>query len=85
MTGMLLMVGVQTRGIVPTVLVDLGWLRASKEILCSDHLRGLEASVLGRTALISRELLCETHRIWYQKESAQQYQEVPAMCEGRQL
>ena len=55
MTTMLLMVGVQARGIVPTVLVDLGWSLASKEILYSDHLMGWDASILGRTALISRE------------------------------
>ena len=37
-TAMLLMVGVQTRGIVPTVLVDLGWSRASlKEFPHSAH------------------------------------------------
>ena len=55
-TAMLLMVGVQTRGMVPTVLLDLGWSLASKEILYSDHLRGWDASILERTSLISREI-----------------------------
>ena len=54
-TATLLMVGVQTRGVVPAAPVDLGWSSASKEILYSDHLRGWDASILGRTALISRE------------------------------
>ena len=48
------MVGVQTSGRVPTVLVDLGWSCASKAMVYCDHLRGLEVSVLGRAALSSR-------------------------------
>ena len=44
------------RGVMPAALVDLGWSLASKEILYSDHLRGWDASMLGRTSLISREI-----------------------------
>ena len=51
----LLMVGVQTRGMAPIAPADLGSLPVSKEILYSDHLRGWDASILARTALISRE------------------------------
>jgi hypothetical protein len=53
-TATLLMVGVHTIGMVPTVLVDLGWSLESKEIRYCDHLRGLEASTLRRAALTLR-------------------------------
>ena len=54
LTAMLLMVGVQTRGRVPTVLVDLGWSLASKAMVYCGHLRGWDASTPGRAALSSR-------------------------------
>ena len=41
---MLLMVGVQTSGMVPIVEVDLGWSLESNVMEYWDHLRGLEAS-----------------------------------------
>ncbi len=51
---MLLMVGVHTKGMVPTVFVDLGWSLASKEILYYDHL-SLGALAVDWTAAILRE------------------------------
>ncbi len=54
-TAMLLMMGVHTRGMVPTALVDLGWSLESKAMVYCDHLRGWEASSPGSAALTSRE------------------------------
>ena len=53
-TAKLLMMGVQTSGMVPTVEVDLGWSLESKVMGYWDHLRGLEASTPGSAAAISR-------------------------------
>ena len=48
--AILLMVWLQTRGMVPTVPADLGWSLPSKEILHSDHLRGWVATIFGMTS-----------------------------------